>query len=54
MLLILALENQREVGLCEFEVSLLYIDSSGQPRLHRETLSQQNKTKQNNLKLRNK
>jgi hypothetical protein len=38
MLLILALERQRQVDLCEFEVSLVY-RVLGQPKLYRETLS---------------
>jgi hypothetical protein len=37
------------VDLCEFEVSLVYKASPGQPGLHRETLSQ-NKTKKNKNK----
>jgi hypothetical protein len=37
------------VDLYEFKASLLYIERiPGQPVLHKETLSQKNKTKQNN------
>jgi len=41
MPLIPALGRQRQVDLCEFEVSLVYKVSPGQPGLHRETLSQE-------------
>jgi hypothetical protein len=47
MPLILALERQKQVGLSEFEASLLYLSSSRQPELHTgEMLSQKRKKKQ--------
>jgi hypothetical protein len=47
--LILALGRQRQVDLCEPEASLVFILSSGQPKLHSESLSEnkQNKTEPN-------
>ena len=35
------------MDLCEFEASLVYSVSTGQPGLHRETLFQEGETKQN-------
>lgn len=35
-----ALRRRKEVGLCEFEVTLLYIVGPGKPGLQSETLSQ--------------
>ena len=40
MPLVPALWRQRQVDLCEFKTNLVYKVSSGQPELHRETLSQ--------------
>lgn len=37
-----ALRRRKEVGLCEFEVTLLYIVGPGKPGLQSETLSQKN------------
>jgi hypothetical protein len=45
MPLTLAFWRQRQADICEFEASLFYRSSSGQPGLHRETLSQKEKNK---------
>jgi hypothetical protein len=52
VLFIPALERQRQLDLCKFEASLVYITSfrsAREPGLHKETQSQ-NKTKQNHKK----
>lgn len=38
-------QRQRQMGLCEFEASLVYIMSSSQSGLHNEILSQEEKVK---------
>ena len=42
MTLISTLGRQRQADLCVFKVSLFYKTVPGQPRLHRETLNQEN------------
>jgi hypothetical protein len=43
--LIPALGRQRQADLCEFQDSLIFKASSGQPGLHRETQLKKTKTK---------